>query len=399
MINRIVIFLISLFVIGCSTVQQKPIEIPNTIKFRQLEKYQGYDVLALAMYCNGYLTAPKLPAVSTLLGTFGDPIPCLKKRIAQGGLKLAQIDLIDGTCWRNGVCDKNAPKPTDLKAIESRAKQIQVLADSYPDIKWQISPVLEHDIKDIKTLRNIFSAAKNGCPKCDLVNSPFSGLKEVDSIPLELHGTTVKAYSTSGDGKSMFDADTSDSDGNNFNHCSSGYFSTYGWINPFNCRCTGEKDFVPPLKRTHKPSASHWIQIARLFKPEPPKPAKPASCKSVVDFRADKGEINKPNAEKYCNGQPNEKDARGDKNLVIITKKGAKKGEKASVINQDGKEVGCFSYYGLYEKNLHRWYLGNCSGETPTQLMNELGSEWGFIKFKDGQCLRFNAIRRLGITR
>jgi len=195
----------------------------------------------------------------------------------------------------------------------------------------------------------------------------------------------------SGDGKSMFDADNLDFDGNNFNHSKSGIFSTYGWVPSFNLRCTGEEDFTPPLKRTERPTASNFIQIARLFKPEPSKPNKPVICKTMRDGVG--GEINKPNAENYCNGQPNAKDPRGNKNLLILKKNG-RHNEQADIYNSAGKKVGCFKRYGSYKTGLWRWYQGNCSGLTPTQLMNELGDEWGFVRFKDASCIRFNAIRR-----
>lgn len=406
--NKLFFSLFLIFLIGCSATKKNlpNIDLPSNFKFRQLETYQGYDALGLAMYCNGYLTAPKLPAVSTLLRTFGNPLPCLEERIKQGGLKLVQIDLIDATCVRNKNCPKGSAKPDDLIEIEKRAKEIQTFIDSVKkydaNIIWQGSPALEHDIKDVNKVRQMLQAVKKGCPSCEPINSPFTGAKP-EGYKLELHGTTVKATMVSGDGKSMFDADCLDSDGNNFNHCKSGSYATFGWIPAFNCRCTGEEGFITPLKRTYRPSPSNWIQVARLFKPEPPKPNKPRVCRTLRELNISKDEINKPNAENYCNGQSNFNDPRGDKPLLIITKKGSKKGEKALIYNSDSKEVGYFSFYGFYKDypasdkrpDLFRWYVGSGSKETPTQLMNELGNEWGFVRFPDGECILFNAIRRI----
>lgn len=367
-------------------------------KIDQVLSYKGYDVLALAQYCDTYLKAPRLEAVSTLLSTFKDPLPCLKKALDRGGLKLVQVDLIDATCWRNKVCPAGAPKPDDLKVIEARARRVQVLANAYKDTLFQVSPALEHDVKDVNKVRAMLAAAKKGCPLCATVNSPFSGARPPNAN-LELHGTRIRAWSVSGDGASMFDADNKDSDNNGFNHTRSGTFSTYAWFNSLNLRCTGEKTFVPPANRTHRPTSDEFIQAARLFQVEESKPSAPALCRTSRDVDGKKGEIVKPNAEDYCNGNANENDARGNKPLLIIRKSGAR-GERAKIYNSRGKEIGCFKYYGTYTTaGTHRWYVGDCSGETPVQLMNELGSEWGFVQFKDKSCIRFNSIRREGITR
>ena len=88
------------------------------------ETIPGYDALALARFCDTYLKAPRLPALSTLLNTFGDPIPCVDRAAARGGLKLVKIDLIDATCWRNKVCPAGVPKPDDLKTIDFKSNEL-----------------------------------------------------------------------------------------------------------------------------------------------------------------------------------------------------------------------------------------------------------------------------------
>lgn len=356
---------------------------------------KGYDALGLAMYCNEYLKAPKLPGLSTLLNTFGNPLPCIEKRIAKGGLELVQIDLIDATCWRNNKCPPGVPRPDDTNAIKKRARNVSKVAVKYPDIDWWVSPGLEHDVKDAKKVQAMMDAAKAGCPSCKVINSPFSGAR---LNPLELHGTKVKAFSVSGDGASIFDGDCITSDGNNFNHCASGSDQLYAWWNELNLRCTGEKTFTPPLKRTEKPTQDQFRQAyMTLVNPEPPKPNAPAQCKSVRDIQQGK-EITKPNAESYCNGQT--KDKRSNKPLLIIRYAG-KRGDKMNVLNPAGKQVASLCYYGTYDglAGTHRWYMGDCSGHTAAKLYDALGGEWGFAQMKGGQCLRFNAIRRQGTYR
>lgn len=354
--------------------------------------YQGYDVLALAKFCDTYLKAPRLPAVSVLMNTFGDPLPCIDKAAARGGLKLVQVDLIDATCWRNKVCPSGVPKPDDLKTIEARARLVSKLAVKYPQIKFELSPALEHDVKDAKRVKLMMSAAKKGCPTCQIINSPLTGAKVP---PLELHGTKVRAFSVSGDGASSLDGDNKRSDGNKFEHRTSGSQATYMWINEFNLRCTGEKSFTPPLRRTNRPTIDLFEQAYLVAQPEPNSPNLPPSCSSVVGFA--RGEINKPNAEAYCNGQPPDK--RGNKNLLILKRKG-KSGEKLKILNNRGQEVGCFKYYGTFDSpGLFRWYQGDCSGHTPAKLFKLLGNEWGFIPLGGGKCLKFNSVRREGTYR
>jgi hypothetical protein len=357
------------------------------------QSVKGYDVLGLAKYCDRYLQAPRLPAVSTLLRTFGDPIPCLQKDLNRGGKTDVQINLRDATCHRNKVCPPNTPSITDWNDIKKLALQVNKLAVQYKNVQFWISPYLEHDFKDPKIIQKACQVSLSACPSCSCVNEPFSGTKNT-GYPLELHNTKVSAWSVSGDGASMFDGDNIKNDGNNFQHREAGSKFTFGWWNALNLRCQGEKNFTPIEKRTTRPTLDHFQQAYKILTTtEDPIPAAPSVCKTVRKVQGK--EIYKPNAEKYCNGAPNENDSRGDKPLLII----AKKGNKMPIYRSDGKEVGCFKYYGSYEGNLHRWYVGNSSGEKPFELYKELGNEWGFAHMGGGQCLLFNSLRRMGIYR
>jgi hypothetical protein len=360
----------------------------------QAQPLPGYDVLALARYCPTYLKAPKLPAVSTLLSTFGNPLPCIEQRIKEGGLQLIQIDLIDATCWRNKKCPAGVPKPDDLRVIEARAREVSVYAERYPGIRFQASPALEHDIKDAGRVALMLAAAKKGCPRCEPVNSPYSGSKQGGK--LELHGTTVKAPLVSGDGASSFDADNIAGDGNGYQHRISGTDATFVWWNELNLRTTGEKTFTPPLKRAVRPTLDQFVQAYRIaISAETPIPAAPRLCKRVQTVNGK--EILKTNAEQYGNGVP--PDVRGNKSMLIL-RKGGKKGDRMKVYSPAGKEIGCFKLYGPYsEKPLMRWYMGDCSGETPAQLYKEAGGEWAFVDLGRGDCLRINTIRRMGLYR
>ena len=393
--KRILSLVVLLFLVGCSVANEaKRVSIKVDLPVQQ--SIPGYDALGLAMYCQRYLDAPKLPGLSTLLNTFGDPLPCIEKRMNLECLKVVQVDLIDATCWRNNKCPPGAKKPTDLKEIKNRASKVNALALKFqmkcPDTAWWVSPGLEHDEKNAQTVEKMMSAAREGCPNCKAINSPFSGAK---LTPLELHGTKVKAFSVSGDGASLFDGDTIDSDGNGFNHIRSGSYSTFAWWNELNLRCTGEKNFTPPLKRTEKPTGDQFWQAFLTMQQEEGKPVAPSQCKQVKQL--DKKEIYKPNAESYCNGQP--KDRRGNSPLLIIKKSG-KRGDRMKAFSKEGKQVGCFMYYGPFsEPGLHRWYMGDCSGQTPYKLYKDFKGEWGFVQSGKNECILINSIRRLGVYR
>ena len=366
----------------------------------------GVDALGMAMYCDTYLRAPKMVAVSTLMNTFGDPLPCIDKRAAMGGLELVQVDLIDATCWRNHSCVAGVPKPDDLKAILERSRKVSVLAEKYQQIEFWLSPALEHDVRDNNTVLKMLQTAQAGCPRCKVLNSPMTGARP-RGYPIEQHGTTVKDFSVSGDGASSFDGDNISSDCppaqaaakkcTPFEHRTSGKYSTFLWWNELNLRCTGEKTAPPPpAKRTSRPTADQFRQAYFISLPEASLPPAPRACGSVVGYG--RGEILKTNAEQYCNGNPGANDKRSNKPLLIIAKSG-RVGDKLKVLRSDGKEVACFAYYGPYQSGLSRWYMGSCSGHAPAALYDALGGEWGFVPLGGGKCLKVNAVRRLGSYR
>ena len=362
------------------------------------QPYHGYDVLALAKYCDTYLEAPRLPAVSTLLVTFGSPINCLRKALGRGDLKLVQVDLIDATCWRRRECAKGAARPDDLFKIEGRARAIQYLADEFPEVQFQASPALEHDVHESATVRAMLDAAKRGCPSCQIIQSPNSGVI-IPGVPVERHGTQSSGYSVSGDGSNMFDGDNLDGDGNDFNHSRAGQFSTYAWTNSFNLRCTGEKTFTLPAKRTFRPNIDEFKQAWYIFQPQQPIPTPPKQCKVVS--RVSNGEIVKTNAEQYCNSKYVKPDNRAGRGLFILRNTRTRLRKLRILRPGSGIQVSSAIYYGGYAGGMSRYYigLGSRNPPRPTALYQALVGEWGYLDLGSGNCLLFNAIRRMGVYR
>ncbi len=358
------------------------------------EPIYGYDVLGVAKYCSTFLQAPRLPAMSTLMNTFGNPLPCVEKRAMRGELSDVQIDLIDCTCWRNGTCPPGVPRCDDLKIIEARAREVNVTAGKFPNVTFWASPGLEHDVKDCKRVSLMLQAAQKGCPRCELIQSPFSGCV-VPGVPLEKHGNQVKADSVSNDGQSLFDANTFPQPDPKKapDYRTNGKRFVFGWINEFNGRVSGEKGKPPPpMQRTCWPTRDLMREVyLNLMPPEPEQPA-PKTCKSVRSLK--EKEIWKTHAETYSPCP--HPDKRGNKYLLISKYKD----QQMSLIRPDGKEVGCLKYYGSFaEPGYQRHYIGTCSPKTPAQVYDAAGGENLFVKRNNGECLRVNTIRRLGIFR
>src|SRR5688572_26953264 len=119
--KNVLLNLLLVVVLSACSIQSKE-RIPEFNHLLATSTTQGYDVLGLAKYCDTYLSAPNLPAVSTLLNTFGDPLPCLRRKLDTGSLSLVQVDLMDATCWRNRVCPPGTPALTDWRVMKARAE-------------------------------------------------------------------------------------------------------------------------------------------------------------------------------------------------------------------------------------------------------------------------------------
>lgn len=355
---------------------------------------KGYDVLGVAKYCRTFLASPQQEAISTLMDTFGDPLPCIERAVKRGGIKLVQVDLRDATCFRNRVCPSGTPPLTDWKYLRVKAQQVNALARKHQEVEWWVSPFLEHDFQDPNIILRACAEVGKVCKRCFCINSPFLGARP-KGLPVELHGTKVWGFKVSADGSSSFDGDNLWSDGNGFQHRTAGQYATFAWFPELNLRCTGQKRWISPKDRTARPTKEQFQHAAAILKQEQESPLPPRQCKTVRVVDGSKGEIHKTNADQTCNGESPR--ARGNKPVLIIDKPG-RFWDTLPLLDPAGKRVGCYAYGGSFN-HLHRWYLGNCSGQTPIELMNDLGGEWGYVELGGGNCLKVNAIRRSGVYR
>lgn len=345
------------------------------------QDFYGQDILGLAMQDVGMVakTLEQGQAIGVLAGTFGPTIKPLRRLLVTGKVPAFRAHLINGTCWRNRVCEAGEPRPNNIKAIRKRAKEYADLQAEFPNVKCFLSPVLEHDEKDKGLVLSWVRAIHDAAPQCEVVISAFSGWVP-PGVLVERHGNDAKGDIISNDGESLFDS-------NSPKYRTGGRIMVLGWINRYNLRVTGEKTFTPPSKRKHKASKTDLIQAMRLLKPEWPKAQPPGTCQNTRDLKD--RELLKTNAEDYGNG-----DARGNKPLFISKSKS----QRMKILSPNGKEIGCTSYYGPYEAGYNRHYVGSCSGDSGVSLMDKANHEWVFVK--DGNtCVRVNSIRRKGYYR
>lgn len=65
-------------------------------------------------------------------------------------------------------------RPSDIPEVRNRAKQIHKIAQKYPSIKWYVSPICEHNLKESQWL-DFAHAVRANCPNALVVNSPNNG--------------------------------------------------------------------------------------------------------------------------------------------------------------------------------------------------------------------------------
>lgn len=339
----------------------------------------GLDLLGLAKTDAALVAreADNNSAVGFLDVTFGNPYPHLKILLTSGKFTKVRVHLVDYTCYRNKKCLPGTLPESDVSRIKKRAKRFAEFMNQFPGVEQFVSPALEHDVKDEAVVRAWFNAIKVNAPRAKLVCSAFTGWCPAGAIK-EKHGNSAKAAIVSNDGQSLFDS-------NSWEYRKHGTRLVFGWINAFNGRTSGEKTFTPPLKRVNWPTSDNIKQVVRILREPEPKP--PSGCQAVKA-----PELLKTNAEYY--GKELD-DGRGDKALFITEKK-----YQILKIFKVGStsEIGCLRYYGSFSGGGHRYYIGSCSKEAPTELMDELRSEWGELR-GDGRCWLINSVRRLGVER
>jgi len=340
------------------------------------ESLKGLDLLGLAKL-NAPVIAREIDpnsAIGLLDVTFGDPRPNLTRLIQSGKVSAVRVHLGDGTP-SNHQCRGNE---LSLSYMASQAKKWAAYSSKFATVQWYVNAWLEQGCTDRKLVDGWYAQIKKYWPAAIQVCSQWRGYCPSNTLK-EIHGGGHGDI-TSNDGVSLFDS-------NSFDFVNSGKVLTLGWTNCMNGRVTGEKGTPPPpLQRKNWCTTNEIRQAVRIMRDPEWKPAM-AGCIDINPPR-----ISKTNAEYYGLGAD---DGRGNKPMLILPDKVS--GFK--ILSPQGKQVGCFKYYGTYATpKLFRYYEGNCSGKTPDQLMDLIGGEWGKI-VAGNKCYNWNSIRRLGVYR
>lgn len=384
-----IVCLLVLFLTGCSTFQLPEIEcvgehclthfdFTETLREVPLPTY-GEDDLGLAKLNAAEIRDAIDPgtALGWLENTFGDAHPKVKKILDSSKIIKARAHLGDGTVANHGCTDKLR----DLNLLRANITNFKKVSDLYPNIGWYVSPWLEHGCRDQTLVNKWFTILRNKLPGMRYVCSAYGGYCPANVIH-EKHGNKATGKIISNDGDSFFDA-------NSPKYRVAGDDLVLGWTNCKNGRTTGEKTFTPINLRVDWCTQDETVQTIRLLRAPEPRPNIPG-CGDFTGW-----ELSKVNAEFY--GKEKD-DGRGNKPMLILPNRYSRLSVRRI---RDNKEVGCYKYYGTYsgEGGGYRHYMGDCSGQTPVKLMNQLESEWGKLVAPGGKCWMLNAIRRLGYYR
>lgn len=349
----------------------------------EAEPLYGADVLGLAKQDTKMIAQEMWPnsVMGVLAGTFGPVIKPLEDTINDSNGKVIgyRAHLGNGTCLRNGVCGPGEFPPTDFKTMRKRARDFHDLNSRHPGLKCWLSPYLEQDEKRKEVVNKWVKIIREEAPECTVVISAFTGFRpKGPGILQEYHGNTNKGDITSNDGQDIFQTDAQ-------KYLKNATVISFLWTPRDNLRLDSEKTFIPPLKRKEKLEREHMVHKRRLLEPVAPVPSAPATCKKVIQIKSP--EIGKVRSEDYGSQATDNRSG----TPLLITKM---KTDKFSVRNSLGEEVACAKYFGPFNQ-FYRYYVGSCSGEDATRLMNKLKNEWGFWESK-GTCYLYNSIRRNG---
>lgn len=201
----------------------------------------GLDYLGGAKYRSVVLDEhPMGWAAGFFAQTFGDAYPVIDALLATGRCPLVRIHLL----WS----DTHTFGDKDIPAIRGLSTKYNELARKYRNVKVEISPCCEHNLKESDKYLDI---VKIHAPDCTPVNTPWNGALS-KKYKNEVHGSKKDAprgaYNYSYDGQSAVDADVSK---HKKKYSSSEVF--FWWVPQFNLR-KNTNDKTPRPERKAVPT-------------------------------------------------------------------------------------------------------------------------------------------------
>lgn len=379
-----IILILLILLTACTHHVPKPNDGGTRFLPKPIPEFTGIDGLGLAMEPLPVIKKNLKPntSIGVLQGTFGNVIPKLRELLQTMKVDMFRAHLLNWTCFRNHNCESGEPTINDLVTLGNRAAQFENLHREFPQVQCYLSPALEYDTTDTSLIAAWLSKIRQKAPSCTPVLSPYKGAL-INGEFFEKHGNKAIGDFVSNDGESYFDSNT-----DIFN--SSGRVASLAWWNRLNLRTSGEKSWTPPSKRTATVWADEIRQAMFLLRNKKTNKPQFKSCPNARELKSP--EIWKTRSEDYNGGDKRENKA------VLIVKGVFSKG--FTITNPQGKLVGCLRYFGPYSgtPGYFRYYIGNCSGQDPYNLMQDSGGEWVCLKNGHTQ-FAVSAIRRSGKER
>lgn len=287
----------------------------------------GLDLLGLPKFAE--LARKEFPqgwALGTFARTFGDALPHVRAILDTGRCAVVRVQLVWSDSHQFGVAETAA-------AIKE-ARRYEKLAREFPNIKIELSPFCEHNIKSPDSE---LSKVQDRAPSCTVVNTPWTGGLSA-KFKNEVHGTKAKAlkgkYNFSYDGSSSVDSDVETVKAT---HTAADCF--YFWVPQFNGR-KSTNDTTPRPDRKAYPvglSGSRLIDSVIYL------------SRARGDSRLAKGFLWKSHAEQHDSPIP---EPRAFKPVLICPVKA----KKFDLITDNGQSVATLPYYGTYSGGGYRYY-------------------------------------------
>lgn len=375
-------------------------------------KVQGYDILGayhrkFPMRLIGKFTKENVKGVGFLDdSTFGDRKEGIKKieaYIRAHSLTLARVHLLNGTAVRNNKLPPTellrgyTIKTLDEAARDRKSKLYELIKrgldnvsrlENITGLKLFVSGILEHDLSGEGALAVASFIIEQGFYAVD--NPMNRNYPKIGSSLYESHGNNKSGLNIiSHDGIEASDVNYYVTDNSEDGRADTNYqdaadiFESY-WINTFNLRFTGLKEWINPRDRIVIPDEEEMRYLLRIMAPAQPVP-------DTGGFRPLKApEIWKPRAEDYKSG-----DNREGQPCLIVNKN---YGTFINVLDLEKRMIGRLKYYGPFGNKQSRYYLGSTGGKVQDLFKRNKGREWVLLQ-ANGFSARVNLFRRSGVDR
>jgi hypothetical protein len=334
----------------------------------------GFDYLGLSHKLFPIKKTIELTPAGSAIGFFhnvfsNSVMPNLRKLLVSGKFPVYRCQMY----W--DPSHKIAP----LSHTKKVAPLYEKLALEFPNTQLLLSFSCEHNSQNLDEIKKHVEVIHNLAPSCIPVNTIWQG-KVLPGIINEKHGgkdLKVSAnWIASLDGISAYDTDISAwlEHNKNAEIC-------FLWGLRYNLAQNKkpEDPFIPPMKRTAKPSLEYLKAMVRLSLPEGSPP--------VPIFSGNIRPIKNPCLWKSFGEDSQGSDSPRENRPLFIC---PVKQDSIEIVCFNGVKIGRLAYGGSYTGGLHRYYSGIPGGiglygyQIGNKAKSKSGSEWIWLKTKSG---------------